>query len=113
MEPAIPEAPAPVVELTGVSKEYNASGSRVKALDNVSLLVKSGGLVVVLGPSGAGKTTLLNLIAGLEKPSTGSVKVLGNELSASDEYSLSSFRCAHMGFVFQSYNRVTASSPVG
>ncbi len=108
MEPAIPEAPVgPVVELIGVSKEYNASGSRVKALDNVSLMVKAGGLIAVLGPSGAGKTTLLNLIAGLERPSTGTVKVLGNELSSSDENSLSSFRCAHIGFVFQSYNLVS------
>jgi len=102
------EEPAgPVLELAEVSKEYSASGSQVKALSNVSLVVKSPGLFVVLGPSGAGKTTLLNLIAGLEKPSRGTVQVLGKELSDSDENSISSFRCANIGFIFQSYNLVS------
>ncbi len=103
----IGESAVPVVELASVSKEYTASGSHVKALDNVSLDVKAGDLVVVLGPSGAGKTTLLNLIAGLEKPSKGDVRVLGIDVSGSDENSLSSFRCAHIGFIFQSYNLVS------
>src|SRR6266571_8244745 len=102
-----------VVELTSVSKEYTVSGNHVKALDNVSLDVKAGGLVVVLGPSGAGKTTLLNLVAGLEKPSKGDVRVLGIDVSGSDENSLSSFRCAHIGFIFQSYNLVSTLTAGG
>jgi putative ABC transport system ATP-binding protein len=101
------EPVGPVVELASVSKEYLASGNEVKALDNVSLEVKAGDLAVVLGRSGAGKTTLLNLIAGLEKPSKGDVRVLGIDLSGSDENSVSSFRCAHIGFIFQSYNLVS------
>ncbi len=101
------EPQSSIVQLASVSKEYSASGNHVKALDNVSLDVKTGDLVVVLGLSGAGKTTLLNLIAGLEKPSSGEVRVLGIDLTSSDENSVSSFRCAHIGFVFQSYNLVS------
>src|SRR5213594_1114997 len=96
-----------VVDLANVSKEYSANGNIIRALDAVTLTLARAQTAIVLGPSGAGKTTLLNLVAGLEKPSSGTVTVLGNELSASDENSLSSFRCAHIGFVFQSYNLVS------
>jgi len=101
------EPASPIVQLASVSKEYAASGNHVTALDNVSLDVKAGDLVVVLGPSGAGKTTLLNLIAGLERPSSGELRVLGVDLTSSDENSISSLRCAHIGFIFQSYNLVS------
>ena len=101
------EQAGPVIELASVSKQYVASGSQVMALDNVSLVINAGDLAVVLGPSGAGKTTLLNLVAGLEKPTKGEVRVLGNDLARSDENSVSSFRCANIGFVFQSYNLVS------
>jgi len=101
------ELAGPVIELASVSKQYVASGSLVMALDSVSLVINAGDLAVVLGPSGAGKTTLLNLVAGLEKPTKGEVKVLGNDLARSDENSVSSFRCANIGFVFQSYNLVS------
>src|SRR5262245_54698146 len=79
----------------------------VRALDKVSLQIGRRELAVVLGPSGAGQTTLLNLIAGLEKPSSGEVKVFGIDITSSDENSISSFRCANIGFVFQSYNLVS------
>ena len=101
------EQAGPVIELASVSKQYGASGSLVMALEDVSLVINAGDLAVVLGPSGAGKTTLLNLVAGLEKPTKGEVKVLGNDLALTDENSISSFRCAHIGFVFQSYNLVS------
>jgi putative ABC transport system ATP-binding protein len=97
----------PVVEFVKVSKEYSLGGKTVKALDDLSFEVKPRELVVLLGPSGAGKTTVLNLVAGLEKPTSGNVRVLGMDLAGSDENALSSFRCANVGFIFQSYNLVS------
>jgi putative ABC transport system ATP-binding protein len=97
----------PVVDLVNVSKEYSLSGKTIKALDDVSFTVQPNQLVVLLGPSGAGKTTVLNLVAGLEKPSSGDVRVLGVDLTNSDESFLSTFRCANVGFIFQSYNLVS------
>jgi ABC-type lipoprotein export system ATPase subunit len=97
----------PAVDLTSVSKQYVASGQTVKALDSVTFTVKEQEVVAIVGPSGAGKTTLLNLIAGLETPSEGNVRVLGIDMAESDENFLSSFRSASIGFIFQSYNLVS------
>lgn len=97
----------PVVELTSVSKEYLASGQRIRALDSVNLTVHEREIIAIVGPSGAGKTTLLNMIAGLENPSSGEVRVLGIDPADSEEKFLSSFRSANIGFIFQSYNLVS------
>ncbi len=97
----------PVVDFVRVSKEYKLSGKMIRALEDVSFEVKPNQLVVLLGPSGAGKTTILNLIAGLEKPTSGDVRVLGVDIASSDENTLSTFRCANVGFIFQSYNLVS------
>jgi putative ABC transport system ATP-binding protein len=97
----------PVVDFVNVSKEYTLGVKAVKALDKVSFGVKPNELVVLLGSSGAGKTTILNLIAGLEKPTSGEVRVLGLDIESSDESALSAFRCANVGFIFQSYNLVS------
>ncbi|OLB71470.1 hypothetical protein AUI06_03690 [archaeon 13_2_20CM_2_52_21] len=100
-------APALAVDFVGVSKEYLVNGKHVKALASITLNVKEGEVAAIIGPSGAGKTTVLNLIAGLEKPSEGDVRVLGLDLSVSNEHALSAFRSANIGFIFQSYNLVT------
>src|SRR6266704_4235350 len=100
-------APALAVDFVGVSKEYVVSGKPVKALESVTLNVKEGEVAAIVGPSGAGKTTILNIIAGLEKPSQGEAKVLGLDLTVSNEHSLSAFRSANIGFIFQSYNLVS------
>lgn len=97
----------PIVDFANVSKEYSLSGRKVQALDNVTFQVKPNTLVVLLGPSGAGKTTLLNLVAGLEKPTRGDARVLGMDIAGSDENALATFRCANVGFIFQSYNLVS------
>ena len=97
----------PVVDFVRVSKEYMLSGKTVKALDDVSLEVAQNKLAVLLGPSGAGKTTVLNLIAGLESPTSGDVRVLGLDMAGASENARATFRCANIGFIFQSYNLVS------
>ena len=100
-------APTPAVDFVGVSKEYLVNGKPIKALASITLNVKEGEVAAIVGQSGAGKTTVLNLIAGLEKPSEGDVRVLGLDLATSNEHSLSTFRSANIGFIFQSYNLVS------
>src|SRR5260370_34270554 len=100
-------APGLAVDFVGVSKEYLVNGKPVKALVSITLNVKEGEVATIVGPSGAGKTTVLNLIAGLEKPSKGDVRVLGLDLAVSNEHNLSAFRSANIGFIFQSYNLVS------
>jgi putative ABC transport system ATP-binding protein len=97
----------PVIDFVGVSKEYVVNGKPVKALESITLEVKEREAAVIVGPSGAGKTTILNIIAGLEKPSQGEARVLGLDLTASNEQSLSAFRSGNIGFIFQSYNLVS------
>ncbi len=100
-------APTLAVDFVGVSKEYTVEGKPVKALSPITLSVKEGEIAAIVGPSGAGKTTILNIIAGLEKPSQGEARVLGMDLAVSNEQSLSAFRSANVGFIFQSYNLVS------
>src|SRR2546427_8456684 len=95
------------VDFLDVSKEYILNGKPVKALASITLNVKEGEVAAIVGPSGAGKTTVLNLIAGIEKPSQGDVRVLGFDLAVSNENTLSAFRSANIGFIFQSYNLVS------
>ena len=95
------------VDLANVSKEYTANGNLIRALDSMTLKVRRAQTSVVLGPSGAGKTTLLNLVAGLEKPTSGTVKVLGVSLEKANEDTRAAFRSKNIGFIFQSYNLVS------
>jgi len=80
---------------------------KVEALLDVNLDVFTGEFVAICGASGTGKTTLLNLIGGIDKPTSGSVIVLGEDLTKKNENYLSDFRCNKVGFVFQSYNLVS------
>ena len=99
--------PGLAVDFVGVSKEYLVDGKPVKALSSITLSVKEGEVAAIVGPSGAGKTTILNIVAGLENPSQGDVRVLGMDLAVSNEQSLSAFRSANVGFIFQAYNLVS------
>ncbi|NGY63617.1 ABC transporter ATP-binding protein [Lentzea sp. NEAU-D13] len=89
-----------VVEMTNVRKEYSDS----VALDGLSLTVRAGEAVAVMGPSGSGKSTLLNMIAGLDRPSSGSVVVHGTDLGVLSETGLALFRRRGIGMVFQFFN---------
>ncbi|MGA5577917.1 ABC transporter ATP-binding protein [Streptomyces koyangensis] len=92
----------PVVQLDGVVKEYGET----KALDGLTLSVTAGEAVAVMGPSGCGKSTLLNLVAGLDRPSAGGVRVAGQELTELNETGLALFRRRHIGMVFQFFNLI-------
>ena len=91
-----------IVELKNVSKIYNTGEKEFKALDNIDLSINKG--VVILGPSGAGKSTLLNLIGGMDTPTSGSIKIDGEEISKYNENQLSEYRAENIGFIFQFYN---------
>jgi len=93
-----------IVKLRGVSKTYSRGGEAVRVLEELDLDVPKGSYEALMGPSGSGKTTLLNLIAGLDRPSAGSVEVAGKRLEGLDESALARWRAATLGFVFQSYN---------
>ena len=89
-----------VVRLTGVRKEYGDS----VALDGVSLEIRAGEAVAVMGPSGSGKSTLLNMVAGLDRPTSGSVVVHGEDLGTLNEKGLALFRRRRIGMIFQFFN---------
>ena len=93
-----------IVELKKVSKTYKIGENKFKALDNIDLEINKGEFVVILGPSGAGKSTLLNLIGGMDTPTSGSIKIDGEEISKYTEGQLSDYRAENIGFIFQFYN---------
>jgi putative ABC transport system ATP-binding protein len=97
---------APVVRVQGVSKTYYRDETPVPVLEGIDLEVAEGEFVALMGPSGSGKSTLLNLIAGIDRASSGRVEVAGAELSSLSETALASFRSRHIGFIFQLYNLI-------
>ena len=93
-----------IVELRDVTKVYHQGQLDVHALRGISLSLKRGGFTAICGPSGSGKTTTLNLIGALDKPTSGTVMVEGNELGKLTRKELSQIRRDRIGFVFQAYN---------
>jgi putative ABC transport system ATP-binding protein len=96
--------PVSAVEVSKVSKIYQQGGHDVHALCDVDLTLERGEFTVLAGPSGSGKTTLLNMIGALDRPSSGSVRIGGQDLASLGAAELARLRRDHIGFVFQAYN---------
>jgi putative ABC transport system ATP-binding protein len=95
-----------IVELEKVKKEYDLGATKVQALGGVDLAFEKGEFTVIMGPSGSGKSTLLNIVSGLDRATSGSVRVVGVDTTACSDSDLSKLRMEKIGFVFQSYNLV-------
>lgn len=92
------------IELKNVKKTYIAGKQEFNALDGVDLSIRQGEFVVILGPSGAGKSTLLNLLGGMDKVTSGSIKVGDNYIDKYNDSELTKYRASDVGFIFQFYN---------
>ncbi len=92
------------ITITGLCKEYRLGRTRVQALKDVDLEIRSGSFACVAGPSGSGKTTLLNLIGLIDAPTAGTVRVAGEDIQALPEKLRTRYRNRTLGFIFQSFN---------
>ena len=101
-----------ILQTTELKKYYGAKPNITRALDGVTLSIEKGEFVAIVGTSGSGKSTLLNQLAGLEKPTRGTVKIKGELISKMSEKQLAVFRQKHIGFVFQSYNLIQGMTAV-
>jgi putative ABC transport system ATP-binding protein len=95
-----------MIEIDRVTKTYGGASEEVTPLADLSLTIEEGEFVALMGPSGSGKTTLLNLLAGIDRPTSGSVRVAGEEVSALPPRALARWRTRSIGFVFQGYNLI-------
>ena len=94
----------PLVEIRDVDKSFQREAQTVEVYNDLSIDFEEGSFTALMGPSGSGKSTLLNLVAGLDTPTRGTVRVAGEEVSAMSLAQLASWRARTIGFVFQSYN---------
>jgi putative ABC transport system ATP-binding protein len=97
-------AEGPVVEAHDLARRYGEGDTAVDALRDVSLEIAAGELTAVMGPSGSGKSTLMHILAGLDKPTSGTVTIAGREITAMGDNELTKLRREHIGFVFQFFN---------
>jgi putative ABC transport system ATP-binding protein len=103
---AAPETSEPMVDVRKVRKVYRRDAEELTVLDGIDLQVPAGEFVALMGPSGSGKTTLLNLIAGIDRPTSGQVIVAGTDVARLSESELAKWRSRSVGFIFQFYNLI-------
>jgi putative ABC transport system ATP-binding protein len=94
----------PIVEIRGLRKVYRRDKQELTVLDGIDLDIPEGSFEALMGPSGSGKTTLLNLIAGIDQPTAGTVRVAGQDISRMGEGQRAAWRARNIGFIFQFYN---------
>jgi putative ABC transport system ATP-binding protein len=95
-----------IVAVNEVSKSYQRDSIKIPVLENINLTVPDGEFLALMGPSGSGKTTLLNLIAGIDRPDTGTIVVANDEVTKLSESQMADWRARHIGFIFQFYNLI-------
>lgn len=100
----------PILRIQHVSKEYQMEGVKFQALSNVSLTIRKGEFVAIMGPSGSGKSTLMHIIGCLDRPTTGRVMIEERDIVASSDQKLAEIRNTHIGFVFQQFNLLRKTS---
>jgi putative ABC transport system ATP-binding protein len=100
------------VDVQQLRKIYKRDSQDIVVLDGMSLHVPDGVFVALMGPSGSGKTTLLNCIAGIDRPTSGTVMVGGNDVTSLSEGALAKWRSRHVGFIFQFYNLIPVLTAV-
>jgi putative ABC transport system ATP-binding protein len=99
-----------MVHVKNVRKVYHRDSQEIPVLDGINLEVPEGEFVALMGPSGSGKTTLLNLIAGIDRPTSGQVVVAGTDVARLSESDLAKWRSQNVGFIFQFYNLIPVLS---
>jgi ABC-type lipoprotein export system ATPase subunit len=100
------KAGAALVELHGVSKSYRKGSETIDALAGADLAIEEKGMVAIVGPSGSGKSTLLHIIGAMDRPTSGTVVVAGQNVNRLSQAELTRFRRQTVGFVFQTFNLV-------
>jgi putative ABC transport system ATP-binding protein len=95
-----------LVEIRNLTKQFHKGGEVITPLDDVSLDIDEGEFVSLMGPSGTGKSTLLNLIAGIDRPTSGEIRVAGTEVTRMSRSQLADWRAAHIGYIFQTHNLI-------
>ncbi len=103
-QPAAPVQSKTIVSATDLRRVFGEGATAVTALDGVSVELPAGGLTAIMGPSGSGKSTLMHILAGLDRPTSGTVMIDGVDLAGLDDGELTELRRDHVGFVFQFFN---------
>ncbi len=99
-----PRGEAPLVAIRALSKHYVRGDQVITVLAGIDLDVRRGDYIALMGPSGSGKSTLLNLIAGIDKPTSGEIRIAGVDIAGLSDAALAAWRAAHVGFIFQFYH---------